>query len=91
MLAHTLAAQACLGLLLHLDKDVITRDSLEKWPLAEYAAEHWNGHAQFGDVSRNVQDGMKQLFDPSKPHLAVWVWIRYVKPYVHPWARDRRD
>ena len=46
MLAHsTLAAQACLGLLLHLDKDVVTRDSLEKWPLAEYAAEHWNGHA----------------------------------------------
>ena len=35
MLAHTLAAQACLGLLLHLDKDVVTRDSLEKWPLAE--------------------------------------------------------
>ena len=34
---------------------------------------------------------MKQLFDPSKPYLAVWLWIRDVKPYVHPWARDRRD
>jgi hypothetical protein len=22
-----------------------------------------------GDVWRNVEDGMKQLFDPSKPHL----------------------
>jgi hypothetical protein len=28
--AHTLAAQACLGILLHLDKDVITSDSLEE-------------------------------------------------------------
>jgi hypothetical protein len=72
--AHTLVAQACLGILLHLDKDV-ARDSLEDFPLAEYAAEHWVGHARFEDVSRNVEDGMKQLFDPSKPHLAICVWI----------------
>src|SRR6266567_5015767 len=59
--AHTLVAQACLGILLHLDKDV-TRDSLEDFPLAEYSAEHWADHARFEDVSRNVEDGMKQLF-----------------------------
>ena len=51
--AHTLAAQACLGMLLHLDKN-ITRDDLERFPLAEYAAEHWVGHARFEDVSRTV-------------------------------------
>ena len=78
--AHTLAAQTCLGVLLHLDKDVITRDNLKKWPLAEYAAEHWVGHAQIEDVSRNVEDGMKQLFNPSKPHLAVCVWIHEPDP-----------
>ena len=38
--AHTLAAQICLGILLHLDKDVVTRENLEKWPLAKYAAKH---------------------------------------------------
>ena len=38
--AHTLAAQACLGILLHLDKDVVTSESLERSPLAEYAAEY---------------------------------------------------
>ena len=86
--AHTLAAQACLGILLHLDKDVVTSDSLEKWPLAEYAAEHWADHARFEDVSRNVEDGMKQLFDPSKPHLAVCVWIH--DPDVRPWKRNGR-
>jgi hypothetical protein len=65
--AHTLVAQACLGILLHLDNDV-NRDSLEDFPLAEYAAEHWVDHARF-------EDGMKQLCDPSKPHLAICVWI----------------
>ena len=60
--AHTLAAQACLGILLHLDKDV-TSSSLKDFPLAEYAAENWAYHAQFEDVSRIVEDGMKQLFD----------------------------
>jgi ankyrin repeat protein len=72
--AHTLVAQACLGILLHLDEDV-TSDSLEDLPLAEYAAEHWVGHARFEDVSRNVDDGMKQIFDPRRPHLAICVWI----------------
>ena len=73
--AHTLAAQACLGLLLHLDKDVITRDSLKEFCLAVYAAEHWADHVQLGDVSRSMEDGMKQLLDPGKPHLAACIWI----------------
>jgi ankyrin repeat protein len=73
--AHTLAAQACLSILLHLDKDVITSESLQEYPLAEYAAEHWADHARFEDVSRNVEDGMKLLFHPSRPHLAVSIWI----------------
>jgi hypothetical protein len=50
--AHILAARACLGILLHLDKDV-TRDSLKDFPLAEYAARHWVDHARFKDVSES--------------------------------------
>src|SRR6266853_1328608 len=81
--AHTLIAQACLGILLHLDK-TITEDSLRKFPLAEYAAEHWFGHARVEGVSENAEEGMKQLFDPSKPHLAVWVWIcDPIRPWKH--------
>ena len=72
--AHTLVAQACLGILLHLDPD-ITTGSLTKFPLAEYAAECWVEHARVEGVSQNVEDGMKQLFDGNKPHLAVWAWI----------------
>ena len=83
--AHTLAAQACLGIMLHLDKD-ITSESLGDFPLAEYAAEHWVDHARFEDVSGNLRDGMKQLFDPSKPHLSICVWI--YDPTVW-WTRNR--
>ena len=91
--AHTLAAQACLGILLHLDKDAITRDSLTKWSLAEYAAVHWADHARIEDVSRNVEDGMKQLLDPSKPHFAVCVWIHDPVPSydAFPWLRARPE
>jgi hypothetical protein len=72
-LAHTLAAQACLGILLHLDKDVVTGDSLKESPFAKYAAEHWADHARLEDVLPNVEDGMKQLFDPRKSHLEVCI------------------
>jgi len=72
--AHTVVAQACLGVLLHLDEN-ITEDGLEDFPLAQYAAEHWVDHARFENVSPKVHDGMKCLFDPNKCHLSVWVWI----------------
>lgn len=72
--AHTCAAQACLAILLHLDNN-ITRDNLQKYPLAEYAAEHWIDHARFEYVQQDVEEGLRCLFDPSKQHLAVLVWI----------------
>ena len=73
--AHTLAAQAGLGILLHLEEHVVNRDGLKEYPLAEYAARYWVDHARFEDVSGNIEDGMRRLFDPSEPHLAIWVWI----------------
>jgi uncharacterized membrane protein len=72
--AHTLAAQASLGILLHLDEN-INSEGLEKFPLAKYAAEHWVDHVQLEDVSQRVEDGLKQLFDPRKPHLAIWLQV----------------
>jgi hypothetical protein len=72
--AHTMVAQACLGTLLHLDENV-SEDSLKDFPLAEYAAEHCMDHAQFDNVSLAVQDNIKLLFDPSRPHFTVWTWL----------------
>jgi ankyrin repeat protein len=79
--AHTIVAQACQGVLLHIDED-ITYDDLEKFPLAAYAAEHLVSHAQSEGVSPIIQDGMKRLFDPNNHHLAVWDWI-YDIEYSH--------
>jgi ankyrin repeat protein len=70
--AHTIVAKACLGILLHLDRDV-AKDALQPFPLAPYAALHWADHARIEGVSQNVEDGMNVLLDSSKPHLAAWV------------------
>ena len=72
--AHTLVAQACLGILLHLDGN-ITKSVLTKFPLAEYAAQYWVVHARFEGVSQTAEESMKHLFDRSKQHFAVWIWI----------------
>jgi hypothetical protein len=71
-----------------LDKDVITKDSLQEFPFAKYAAKHLADHVLLEDVSRNVEDGMKQLFDPSKSNLAVCIWVN--NPDIS-WIRDRQS
>ena len=65
--AHLILAQACLGVLLWFG------DRVGGSPLANYAAQHWVSHAQFGNVSTQVQKAMECLFDPDQPHFAVWV------------------
>ena len=72
--AHTVLAQACLGVLLRLD-DRVNRLSIKSFPLAQYAARYWDRHARFGNVSSYVKDGMECLFDAGKSHFATWLWI----------------
>jgi ankyrin repeat protein len=72
--AHTILARACLTVLLQLDED-IDKKRLATFPLAFYAAEHWVIHAKYEGVAPRVQDAMEQLFNPTKPYLASWVWI----------------
>ena len=70
--AHTILAQACLGLLIqsnnrgHNNSDGVS-------PLAKYAAQHWVTHTQFEDVASRVIDGMELLFDADKAHFAAWI------------------
>jgi hypothetical protein len=72
--AHTILAQACLGVLLRLD-DRVDRDNIKSFPLARYAADYWQTHAQVENVSSHIMDGMERLFDADKPHFATWLWI----------------
>src|SRR6267154_242273 len=81
--AHTILAQACIGVLLRLD-DHVDRDNIEDFPLARYAAECWLRHAEFGSVSARIKDGMECLFDEDKPHYATWLWIYNNSSTMHP-------
>ncbi|KAN0133566.1 Ankyrin repeat-containing domain protein [Lactarius tabidus] len=82
--AHTVIAKASLGVLLRSDAGG-TR-AKNNSPLAKYAAKHWADHAQFGNVSRSVEDGMRRLFDLAEPHFISWLklynidlrWNNYV-------------
>ncbi|KAH9069639.1 hypothetical protein EDB83DRAFT_2582967 [Lactarius deliciosus] len=68
--AHTVIVQACLAILLESDsKDRATSSS----PLFDYSSRYWVDHAQFKDVSLGVEDGMRRLFDPTKPYFAAWL------------------
>jgi len=88
-LAHTIIAQASLGVLLHINEN-ITKDDLGKFPLAEYAAEHWAGHARFEGVSSNIKDAMECLFDPNNHHFSVWAWIVHAEWGVDILSRSER-
>ena len=71
--AHTILAQACLGILLQPVDRVEENDVGKSSPLAEYAAQYWVTHAQFKEASLCLRKAMRYLFDPEKPHFAAWL------------------
>jgi ankyrin repeat protein len=72
--AHTILAQACLGVILRLD-DRVDSESIKNFPLALYAAQYWPTHARVENVSSCIKDGMECLFDVEKRHFSTWLWI----------------
>ena len=72
--AHTIFAQACLGVLLRLD-DRVDLERIDKFPLALYAAQYWPTHARVANALSCIKDGMECLFDAEKQHFSIWLWI----------------
>ena len=70
--AHTILAQACLGVLLQPDDGVEENGIRKMSPLAQYAAQHWATHAQFERVSLSLRKAMEHLFDLDKPYFEAW-------------------
>jgi ankyrin repeat protein len=75
--AHTIMTQACLGTLLRLDEHAGNRSG-NRFPLVNYAAQHWAEHARQEKVSPRVRGGMDDLFDTSKPYFAAWLQVHDV-------------
>ena len=72
--AHTIVVQACLSILLQLGNHV-NKGSIENYPLARYAAQHWVDHAKFQNVLSRAEDAMTHLLDRNRHHFAAWVWV----------------
>jgi ankyrin repeat protein len=70
--AHTVLAQACLGVLLQI-QDNVKGCTPDDHPLARYAAENWTTHAQFREAPSCLHKGMEYLFDANKPHFRMWL------------------
>ncbi len=71
--AHTILAQACMGVLLQPDIHVEENSAGKSLPLAGYAAEYWATHAQFKSVSSFLRKAMEYLFDLEEPYFAAWL------------------
>ena len=72
--ANIIMARACLSVLLRSDA-LINEASIEDFPLAEYAAEHFGDHAEFPGVLSQIRDVVDPLLDADRPHFASWVWM----------------
>jgi ankyrin repeat protein len=86
--AHMIIAQACLGVVLCLDEST-WETFAQRFPLAEYAVQHWVDHALFENVSSRLKDGIENLFDLSKPHLSLWIRIRGDMKDGYPWQDSK--
>jgi Ankyrin repeats (3 copies) len=76
--AHTILARACIAVLLRLDEKV-DRERVATFPLAKYTSEHWLDHAKFENVQSEIEDDLKLLFDPKRPHLRACIWMHNVE------------
>ena len=81
--AHTILAQACLGVLLQLD-DCTRESHVKRFPLVEYAARYWVDHAQFEGVSFRMKHGIEDLFDRDRPHFSRWIQVYDIAHSVVP-------
>ena len=75
--AHTILAQACLGILLRLD-DRVDKGYVGNIPLVKYTAQYWFDHAQFEKVASRIRDAMEYFFDADKPHWAAWCRVQMI-------------
>ena len=68
--AHTIMAQACIGVLLRLEYPI---DRVKMFPLADYASKQFADHAELGNAMSQFTGGVDRLFDEDQPHFAAWM------------------
>ena len=79
--AHAVIVKACLGILLQSEQGPHDARDERRSPLVYYAAEYWMRHARFDELWRIVEDEIRSLFDPEKPHLEWWLKFYHIKSF----------
>ena len=80
--AHTIMVKACLAILLQSEQGPHDATDECRSPLVDYVAQYWMDHARFDELWRIVEDEIRSLLDPGKPHLDGWL-----KSYGMPFFR----
>ena len=75
--AHAVILKACLGILLQLEQGPHDATDERLSSLVDYAAQYWMVHARFDELWRLLNDEIRSLFDPEKPHLEGWLKFYY--------------
>ncbi|KAI9449062.1 hypothetical protein BJY52DRAFT_275129 [Lactarius psammicola] len=78
--SHYVAALTCLAPILHFNAKFpgpLNRETVKIFTMVEYAAENLIYHIREGDVSlsRDVDVGLRRLFDPQRPIFRAWLWL----------------
>src|ERR1700733_5592483 len=84
--SHTLIAQTCLAYLLQFDTpNCINTNTIQSFPLALYAGEHWIFHMQSGD-NKNLEAVQKMILKLLEPFGSPLInWIRLWDPDAAFW------
>jgi hypothetical protein len=88
--AHTILAQACLGILLQLD-DRVNRNKIKNFPLAKYAAQYWVKHPQAENVLSHIKDGIERLSTRISHTLRLGSGFITKTSAALPWSRCSRQ
>src|ERR1700733_13903228 len=87
-LSHSLIAKTCLAYLLQFENlDMLNLDAIDKYPLAQYAAEYWVMHVHYGvkdgtDIQQ--QNLIMTLFQ--RRHTAPFIsWVK-IHDIDNPWG-----
>jgi len=88
--AHTILAQACLGVLLRLD-DSVDEDNAHSIHLVKYAARYWLDHAGFEKVAPRIRNAMAYFLDADKPHWTAWSRVQMVDESWGVFSSDEVD
>ena len=85
-MSHSKISKFSIAYLLQFDDGSVplTQTMLDSMPLAEYAAEHWIGHAKSGVMDSTVLQLILRLFTSESASLRNWIRIYNIDEW-RPW------